>query len=842
MKKIVKGNDFIMRIPVMKIVDGEKQAFPLPACTDIMVRLCSAFRRYELTYTIDAKDDNVLLARVEGDKIPCGSYALEVRGKIFGNDWRSNEYEQLIIVDNNEKADTEFGKTDEGENSVEMDTAVVYLPPSTELSGLITEAQETVKTVTALNEQVTVSEEGRSKSEESRVQAELARVSQEAERVQAEGTRTKTEIGREANELTRKNNEAKRQDNEAARQAAEEKRETDTTSAISAMQTKTDSAIASMDEHKAAFDNAEAVRAGNEEARQANEQARITAETKRESAMAQAVEKANTASDIAISANEPFVWMPFADLEHWNITAMDLTTGTVTLDTEEHGLAVGDSVTIAVNICDYSGPYSSSKPNGRGVSWDTAMGTDRLKNFPVKKFSSIPEMQVTAVNGASITIEALKSDKDYTPTPRDWQLQRLPKTTESRRVEIPDRYKGKAVTITVEGQYTNRKNNWSEYGARTIICKDNDAVIFEGMGDDQCGLPFVKQIWSGRSGHQEFVDIGTTFYNEVITAGADHKISCFVDKPGDWDITLGKYLVMSWRLTHFATRVTVTPYHSLTGGVKSDPKKMEQLSALIEKGKAAFGVGLVDNNEYAVPESDMQITNFNVVKDKQPTAILMDLQCAFPAQDDLYVILGGQNKLVFGQKAGRLVITAGAVYGSDRTDASNIDEFEDLGPVDGEYHRYKLYVDVGDGKIVLDVDGVRVTEMDYVTDKELTNGSTKYGCMGFLGQSIRWDMSKRPPAGTKLKGLQGIVTMDTEGNSNVVFFAPCVGANWLAYFDKTWYPQMNGGNNTSYKRYPALFNGYDNSQMHAPWAGAIHTVGGKSWIGSADDTWARIAP
>lgn len=141
MKKIVKGNDFIMRIPVMKIVDGEKVAFPLPACTDIVARLCSAFRRYELAYTIDAKDDNVLLARVEGDKIPCGSYALEVRGKVFGNDWRSNEYEQLIIVDNNEKADTEFGKTDEGENSVEMDTAIVYLPPSAELSGLISEAE-----------------------------------------------------------------------------------------------------------------------------------------------------------------------------------------------------------------------------------------------------------------------------------------------------------------------------------------------------------------------------------------------------------------------------------------------------------------------------------------------------------------------------------------------------------------------------------------------------------------------------------------------------------------------------------------------------------------------------
>ena len=31
MKKIVKGNDFALRIPVMKMVEGQAQAFPLPA-------------------------------------------------------------------------------------------------------------------------------------------------------------------------------------------------------------------------------------------------------------------------------------------------------------------------------------------------------------------------------------------------------------------------------------------------------------------------------------------------------------------------------------------------------------------------------------------------------------------------------------------------------------------------------------------------------------------------------------------------------------------------------------------------------------------------------------------
>lgn len=137
MKKIVKGNDFTLRIPVMKMVEGEAQAFPLPACTDVVVQVCNQFKRIPLAYEIDVKEDNVLLAKVEGDKMSIGTYAIEVKGKIFGNDWRSNEYPQFAIVSNNADADTEFGTTDEGDNSVEMDTAMVILPPSVELSDLI---------------------------------------------------------------------------------------------------------------------------------------------------------------------------------------------------------------------------------------------------------------------------------------------------------------------------------------------------------------------------------------------------------------------------------------------------------------------------------------------------------------------------------------------------------------------------------------------------------------------------------------------------------------------------------------------------------------------------------
>ena len=86
MKKIVKGNDFTLKIPVMKMVDGQPQAFPLPACTDVVVQVCNQFRRIPLAFTIDVKEDNVLVARVEGDKMSLGTYAIEVKGKIFGND------------------------------------------------------------------------------------------------------------------------------------------------------------------------------------------------------------------------------------------------------------------------------------------------------------------------------------------------------------------------------------------------------------------------------------------------------------------------------------------------------------------------------------------------------------------------------------------------------------------------------------------------------------------------------------------------------------------------------------------------------------------------------------
>ena len=254
MKKIVKGNDFTLRIPVMKMVEGQAHAFPLPACTDVVVQVCNQFRRIPLAFEIDVKEDNVLLARVEGDKMSIGTYAIEVRGKIFGNDWRSNEYPQFAIVSNNADADTEFGETDEGDNSVEMDTAIVILPPSVDLSDLINKANDALKNNKETNDTINANESARKEAEaqrvtaeSERVSAEQSRVSAEETRVSAEGDRANAERGRElaefnrieaervrvenentilANERTRNDNEHERANSEILREHAEEERVT----------------------------------------------------------------------------------------------------------------------------------------------------------------------------------------------------------------------------------------------------------------------------------------------------------------------------------------------------------------------------------------------------------------------------------------------------------------------------------------------------------------------------------------------------------------------------------------------------------------------------------------
>ena len=314
MKKIVRGNDFTLRIPVCKIVNGEQVAFPLPACTDIMVNIVNQYRRVALSYTIDTAEDNIINARVEGDAVSVGTYALEVRGKIFGNDWRSKEYEQFSIVDNNASGDTAFeGELIEGEDSVEMNTALVILPPTAELTQLITDANTALETAKQTDATLKANESERTEAEQQRASAEAARVSAESRRSESEGVRHAAEVERVSNEDARKTAEAQRVNaeserveaektrtaNETARVAAEEQRVTTFTelsenvdaavskanSAASAASAATDKANAEEDKRAEAESlraEAEAARKREEGIRQETETERIRKETARE--------------------------------------------------------------------------------------------------------------------------------------------------------------------------------------------------------------------------------------------------------------------------------------------------------------------------------------------------------------------------------------------------------------------------------------------------------------------------------------------------------------------------------------------------------------------------------
>ena len=318
MKKIVRGNDFTLRIPVRKIINGEQVAFPLPACTDIVVNIVNQYRRVALSYAIDTAEDNVINARVEGDAVSVGTYALEVRGKIFGNDWRSKEYEQFSIVDNNASGDTAFnGELIEGEDSVEMNTALVILPPTAELTQLITDANMALETAKQTDTTLKVNEYERTVAEQQRASAEAARVSAESRRSESEGVRHAAETERMSNEDSRKSAELRRDmaeterteaeniriASETARVAAEKQRATTFTelsanvdaavskanAATSAANTATDKANGEESKRAEAESlraEAEAARKREEGIRQETETERIRKETAREAAEA----------------------------------------------------------------------------------------------------------------------------------------------------------------------------------------------------------------------------------------------------------------------------------------------------------------------------------------------------------------------------------------------------------------------------------------------------------------------------------------------------------------------------------------------------------------------------
>lgn len=320
MKKIVRGNDFTLRIPVKKIVNGEQVSFPLTDCTDIAVHVVSKYKRTALPFSIDKESNDVLLADVDGTTLSLGTYALEVTGVSEGANWRSYEYEQFAIVDNNASSDTVFeDNTANGDTNIEgcnggnankgcmdvkiegfaVDTALVVLPPVSAratIIELIAHADAAIAAVRETEAAVKASEDVRVENDLLRQRAEEQRAESEATRQTAETQRTESEMERVANEETRKANEE-------ARVAAEEQRATaftELSEAANAAVGKVDEAVKSantaIDKTNVAESEraeaerqrvkAEAARSREEGIRQETETERVRQETAREAAEA----------------------------------------------------------------------------------------------------------------------------------------------------------------------------------------------------------------------------------------------------------------------------------------------------------------------------------------------------------------------------------------------------------------------------------------------------------------------------------------------------------------------------------------------------------------------------
>lgn len=146
MKKIVLGNDFNLIIPVSRKVhtstgDVIQDFNLLPACTDLQVNLVNFNETISLPCSVDVEHTSRLIATVDISKLNIGNYALEVKGKIYGNAWRSNEYEQIAFVNNNASADEVFdGEIIEGESSVEVDHVFIILPPTAGFTEIMDQA------------------------------------------------------------------------------------------------------------------------------------------------------------------------------------------------------------------------------------------------------------------------------------------------------------------------------------------------------------------------------------------------------------------------------------------------------------------------------------------------------------------------------------------------------------------------------------------------------------------------------------------------------------------------------------------------------------------------------
>ena len=105
MKSIVRGNDFIIQIPVRQTSDEGIVAVDLTKCSELRVVLSGDLGSYEPSFVISDTDTSLLICSVDGSLLPRGVYSVDVNGEYYGIQWRSVKVEQIRIVEHDDDAD-----------------------------------------------------------------------------------------------------------------------------------------------------------------------------------------------------------------------------------------------------------------------------------------------------------------------------------------------------------------------------------------------------------------------------------------------------------------------------------------------------------------------------------------------------------------------------------------------------------------------------------------------------------------------------------------------------------------------------------------------------------------
>lgn len=105
MKSIVRGNDFIIQIPVRQTSDEGIVAVDLTKCSELRVVLSGDLGSYEPSFVISDTDTSLLICSVDGSLLPRGVYSVDVNGEYYGVQWRSVKVEQIRIVEYDDDAD-----------------------------------------------------------------------------------------------------------------------------------------------------------------------------------------------------------------------------------------------------------------------------------------------------------------------------------------------------------------------------------------------------------------------------------------------------------------------------------------------------------------------------------------------------------------------------------------------------------------------------------------------------------------------------------------------------------------------------------------------------------------